>query len=69
MEIETLRDMTVQVFGRTMNPAIEAHLPQYAKELETLLDAARAVSREFSADLPPAGIFSPAAGNGGSVEE
>ncbi len=49
--------MTTELCGRSINPAIEAHLPQYAKELTGALAAVRAASQEFSADLAPAGVF------------
>ena len=57
MEISTLRSMTAELNGRTMNPAIEAHLPQYAKEVAGVMEAARAAAQAFPADLAPAAVF------------
>ncbi len=58
MEVSTLRSMTVELSGRTVNPAIDAHLPQYAKEVAGLLAAVRAAAQEFPAELAPASVFS-----------
>lgn len=58
MEVSTLRNMTVELSGRTVNPAIDAHLPQYAKEVAGLLATVRAAAREFPAELSPASVFS-----------
>ena len=40
MEINTLRSMTTELCGRSINPAIEAHLTQYAQEVTGVLAAA-----------------------------
>jgi len=58
VEVSTLRSMTVELSGRTVNPAIDAHLPQYAKEVTGLLAAVRSAAREFPAELAPASVFS-----------
>ena len=57
MEINTLRGITTELNGRTINPAIEAHLPQYAKEVAGVLAAARAAALNFPAELAPASVF------------
>ena len=58
MEIGTLRSMTTELYGRTLNPAIEEHLPQYAAEVAGVLAAVRAAAHAFPADLAPAPVFS-----------
>ena len=58
MEISTLRNMTAEICGRTMNEAVEEHLPRYAVELAGLLATVREVSRQFPEDLAPASVFS-----------
>lgn len=58
MEISTLRSMTTELCGRSVNPAIEAHLPQYAKEVAGVLAAVRDATQTFTADLAPASVFS-----------
>lgn len=58
MEISTLRVITTELCGRSVNPAIEEHLPQYAKEVAGVLAAVRAVAQTFPADLAPASVFS-----------
>ena len=58
MEISTLRVITTELCGRSVNPAIEEHLPQYAKEVAGVLAAVRAASQTFPADLAPAPVFS-----------
>ena len=58
MEISTLRNMTAEICGRTMNEAVEEHLPRYAVELAGLLATVRDVSRQFPEDLAPASVFS-----------
>lgn len=57
MEISTLRNMTAEICGRTMNEAVEEHLPRYAVELAGLLATVRDVSRQFPEDLAPASVF------------
>ena len=57
MEISTLRNMTAEICGRTMNEAVEEHLPRYAVELAGLLATVRDVSRQFPDDLTPASVF------------
>ena len=58
MEISTLRGMTAELCGRTVNPAIEEHLPQYAAEVATILAAVRAAAQTFPSELAPAAVFS-----------
>ena len=58
MEIGTLRSMTTELCGRTVNPAIEAHLPQYAVEVAAVLAAVRAAAQTFPIYLAPASAFS-----------
>lgn len=58
MEISTLRSMTAELCGRTVNPAIETHLPQYTKEVAGLLAVVRAAAQTFPPDLAPAAVFS-----------
>ena len=58
MEISTLRSVTTEICGRTMNDAVEEHLPRYAVELAGLLATVREVSRQFPEDLAPASVFS-----------
>ena len=58
MEISTLRSVTTEICGRTMNDAVEEHLPRYAVELAGLLATVREVCRQFPEDLAPASVFS-----------
>ena len=58
MEISTLRSVTTEICARTMNDAVEEHLPRYAVELAGLLATVREVSRQFPEDLAPASVFS-----------
>ena len=57
MEINTLRSMTTELCGRSINPAIEAHLTQYAQEVTGVLAAVRTAAQTFPADLAPAAVF------------
>ena len=69
MEISTLRAITTELCGRSVNPAIEEHLPQYAKEVAGVLAAVRAAALTFptpwvlipgGADSdPPPVVFAP----------
>jgi len=58
MEISTLRVITTELCGRSVNSAIEAHLPQYAVEVAGVLAAVRVAALSFPADLAPASVFS-----------
>ena len=57
MEVNTLRCMTSELNGRSVNPALESYLPRYAVEVAGLLAAARAVAAKFPAELAPASAF------------
>ncbi len=57
MEVKTLHSMTTELNGRSVNPALASHLPQYAKEVAGVLAAARAVAEKFPAELAPASVF------------
>ena len=57
MEVNTLRCMTSELNGRSVNPALESYLPRYAVEMAGLLAAARAVAAKFPAELAPASVF------------
>ena len=58
MEINTLRSISTDLCGRTVDPVLESHLPQYAVELEGLLQAVRTTAKKFPAELVPASVFS-----------
>ena len=58
MKTSTLHAMTTELCGRTVNSAIEEHLPQFAGEVEGLLTLVRAAARKFPQDLAPAAVFS-----------
>ena len=57
MEVKTLHSMTTELNGRSVNPALAAHLPQYAKEVAGVLAAARAAAEKFPTELAPASVF------------
>jgi len=57
MEINTLRSMTTELCGRSINPAIEAHLTQYVQEVTGVLTVVRAAAQTFPDDLAPAAVF------------
>ena len=57
MEIRTLRGITKEFSGRTLNPVLEAHLPQYAVEVVAVLQAVRTAARQFPPELTPATVF------------
>ena len=57
MEVNTLRCMTSELNGRSVNPALESYLPRYAVEMAGLLAAARAVAAKFPSELAPASAF------------
>ena len=58
MDVNTLRVMTTEVSGRTVDPTLAAHLPQYAVEMAALLQAIRTSTQEFPSELAPAAVFS-----------
>ena len=58
MEIRTLRRMTTDFCCRTLDPQLESHLPQYAVELDAVLQAVRASAKKFPDELAPAAVFS-----------
>lgn len=57
MEVNTLRCMTSELNGRSVNPALESYLTRYAVEVAGLLAAARAVAATFPPELAPASVF------------
>ena len=58
MEVTTLRSVTTELCGRTVNAAIEEHLPQYAVEVAGILGAVRTAAKTFPPDLEMAPVFS-----------
>lgn len=57
MEVTTLRAITTQISGRNIDDFIEKHLPEYALEINELLQAVNFVSRNFPLELSPAPTF------------
>ena len=57
MEVSTLRSMTTELNGRSVNPALASHLSQYAREVAGVLAAARAAAEKFPAELAPSAVF------------
>jgi hypothetical protein len=59
MDANTLKSMTLELNGRTLYPELENCLPQYAKDLETMIRGVQKLSQNFPLDLEPAPVFSP----------
>ena len=57
MEIRTLRGVTNELSGRTLNPTLESYFPQYAVEIVGVLQAVQAAARQFPAELAPSTVF------------
>lgn len=57
MEIKTLQSITTELNGRSLNPALESYLPQYVRELSSLLSTVHAVTQKLPTELAPAGEF------------
>lgn len=57
MEINTLKKMTIELNGRSVNPALDSYLSQYTVEVAGILTAVREVADKFPAELSPAAVF------------
>ncbi|CAI9394711.1 hypothetical protein ACTQ5K_19905 [Niallia sp. Sow4_A1] len=59
MNLELLKNISVEINGRTFDPALEKQLEVYAIGLQPVLDGLREVSKEFPLALEPAPVYSP----------
>jgi hypothetical protein len=59
MDAVTLKSMTVELNGRKLYPELENCFPQYAKDLQAMMQGVLKLSRSFPLDLEPAPVFTP----------
>lgn len=59
MDANTLKSMTEQLNGRTLYPELENSFPQYADDLQAMMQGVLKLSKSFPLELEPAPIFNP----------
>jgi len=59
LDSTTLKNMTIYLNGRTMYPALETSLEQFAKELQVLTEGIKKMTIGYPLSVEPAPVFSP----------